>query len=278
MQFKAIATILHRRDLTDSALDIAIDAARRWGAHLHVMCVGVNQAEPGFYFAGAQVISLQENLVHAHEDAMALEAAVRARLGVEDIAWDVQTVTVLFNGLDALLSDQMRFHDLVILPSPYRDGAERIDVGIFEACTFGADRPVLILPKHGANLAISSVQIGWDDGREAMAASLAALPLLQDARQTEIVLIDPPRHAADRSDPGGRLAQYLARHGVKPEIFVAAKTPEGIAPQLLRRAHERDIDLIVMGAYGHSRLREAIAGGATRDMLHIADVPLLMAH
>lgn len=278
MRYRTIATILHQRDLKNSALEVAIDAARRWGAHLHVVCTGVNHSEPVFYFAGAQALALQENIMQAQEDVVAIEADVRARLAREDIAWDVQAVTVLFSGLDPFVADQMRFHDLVILPSPYREGAHRIDVAIFEACTFGADRPVLVVPTKGAKLDIKKVQIGWDDGPEAMAASLAALPLLQDANQAEIVLIDPPRHTADRSDPGGRLAQHLARHGVRPEIFVMAKTGEGVAEQLLRRAHERGIDMIVMGAYGHSRLREAIAGGATRDMLHIADVPILMSH
>lgn len=278
MRYQAIATILHQRDQKNSALDVAIDAARRWGAHLHVLCAGVNRTEPAFYYAGAQVISLQQNIMHAQEDAIGLEADVRARLAREDITWDVQAVTVLFNGLDAFLADHMRFHDLVILPSPYGPDAERIDVAIFESCTFGAERPVFVVPSQGASLDIRKVQVGWDDGREAMTASLAALPLLKCARQAEIVLIDPPRHSSDRSDPGGRLAQHLARHGVKPEIFVIAKSDEGVARQLLRHAHERDIDMIVMGAYGHSRIREAIAGGATREMLKIADVPLLMAH
>lgn len=277
MYYQAIATVLHQRDIENSALEVAIDAARRWDAHLHILCAGVSSADPVFYYAGAQVVSMQENIKQAQEDAICMEDAVRARLAREDIAWDVQAVTVLFNGLDAFVADQMRFHDLVILPSPYAKRAQRIDVAIFEACTFGADMPVLVVPGEGADLDIKKVQVGWDDGREAMAASLAALPLLQLAKQAEIVLIDPPRHTADRSDPGGRLAQHLARHGVKPEIFVLARTDESIAAQLLRRAHERDIDMIVMGAYGHSRLREAIAGGPTRDMLHIADLPLLMA-
>ena len=277
MPYKAIATVLHRRDTIDSVLEAAIVAARRWDAHLQVMCTGVDHTDRGFYYAGAQVLSLQENLLHAQEDAIVLAAEARERLTGEDITWDVQALTVLYDGLDAVLADQMRFHDLVILPSPYGPGAERIDVVIFEACTFGADRPVLILPRKGADLTIRNVQIGWNDGAEAMAASLAALPLMCTARQTDIVLIDPPRHAADRSDPGGRLAQYLARHGVKPEIFVTARGAEGVAARLLRCAHARDIDLIVMGAYGHSRLREAITGGATRDMLYITDLPVLMA-
>ncbi|MBE0412981.1 universal stress protein [Yoonia sp.] len=277
MQYQAIATILHQRDLENSALNVAIEAARRWGAHLHILCLGVHQADSVFYHVGASALSVQENIKVAQEDAIALEAQVRDRLAQEDIAWDVQAGTVIFNGLDAFLADHMRFHDLVILPSPYREGAQRIDVTIFEACTFGADMPVLIVPKTPVSLDIKKVQLGWDDGREAMAASLAALPLLQVAKHAEIVLIDPPRHSADRSDPGGRLAQHLARHGVKPEIFILSKTHESIAAQLLRRAHERDIDMIVMGAYGHSRLREAVMGGPTRNMLQIADVPLLMA-
>ena len=91
------------------------------------------------------------------------------------------------------------------------------------------------------------------------------------------MVVDPPRHGPERSDPGGTLAQMLARHGVRSEVTVLARTVDSTAQVLMNRARDIDADLVVMGAYGRSRLREAILGGATRDMLAKATVPVLLA-
>ncbi|MFV2033667.1 MAG: universal stress protein, partial [Halocynthiibacter sp.] len=106
----------------------------------------------------------------------------------------------------------------------------------------------------------------------------AALPLLIAAEIVNITVIDPPVHGPDRSDPGGALSQMLARHGVNAEISVLAKTLPRVADVLTRHVRDIDADFLVMGAYGHSRFREAILGGATRNMLEQAEVPVLMAH
>jgi nucleotide-binding universal stress UspA family protein len=92
------------------------------------------------------------------------------------------------------------------------------------------------------------------------------------------VVIDPPTHGQDRSDPGGPLSQMLSRHGVHCEIDVLSKTMPRVSDILNRHVTDVDADMVVMGAYGHSRLREAILGGATRYMLEQAKVPVFMAH
>ena len=94
----------------------------------------------------------------------------------------------------------------------------------------------------------------------------------------QIVVIDPPVHGAERSDPGGQLCQMLVRHGVRAEVSVLARSEPRISDVLTRHLREQGADLMVMGAYGHSRLREAIVGGATRDMLKHAQVPVFLAH
>ena len=93
-----------------------------------------------------------------------------------------------------------------------------------------------------------------------------------------IAVIDPPQHGPERSDPGGMLCQMLVRHGVRAEVSVLAKTLPRISDVLARHVRDQNADLLVMGAYGHSRFREAILGGATRNMLEEAEVPVLMAH
>ena len=101
--------------------------------------------------------------------------------------------------------------------------------------------------------------------------------LLRAAEAVEIAVVDPSPHSPEGSDPGGALCQKLTRHGVKADIAVLAKTLPTVSEVLNRRAAETGADLVVMGAYSHSRLREAILGGATRHMLERAPLPILMA-
>ena len=279
MTYTSIATILHNKDADKSALEFAISFARHHDAHLHVLCTGVDETEPGFYYAGAHAIAVQQNFDLAREEADQLETAAQARLASEDIKWDVQSVTVMPGGLDPFLADHMRFFDLTILPAPHQGNNDRIDAMTFEACLFGADVPVLVVPQ-GVEMKgnFNNIKVAWDDGVEAMAAARAALPLMKDAKFTTIAIVDPPMHAPDRSDPGGKLAAYLVRNGAKVDVAIHARTQPSIAAQLLARAAETDVDLMVMGAYGHSRMREAILGGVTRDMLRLTTLPLLMAH
>lgn len=279
MTYTSIATILHNPEADRAALDFAVAFARRHDAHLHVLCAGVDGTEPGFYYAGAHAIAIQQNFEVTQEAANLLETFAKTRLASEDIKWDVQSVTVMPGGLDPFLADHMRFFDLVILPAPHQGAQDRTDAMAFEACLFGADIPVLIVPQTANTLAdLQDIQISWDDGTEAMAAARAAMPLIKTATKTTIAIIDPPVHAADRSDPGGKLATYLARNGAKVDVAIHARSQPSIAAQLLGRATENGVDLMVMGGYGHSRMREAILGGVTRDILRLTTLPVLMAH
>ena len=278
MSIRQIATLLHDPDGAKDALNYAIAAARRWNAHLHVLCAGGDETEPGFYYAGAHAIDVQMNFKRTREIALELETRTRAFLETEDVVWDVTSVTTAVHGLQSLISDHMRFSDLAVLPLPYGPACGRVDVAAFEACLFGADIPVIVVPSAAsAPVDPDRVLIAWDDSSEALAAARAATPFIDAAKLTEICVIDPPADALDRSDPGGRLARLLARSGAKIEVTVTARTHPSISNQLLRHATETDADLLVMGGYGHSRLREAVLGGVTRSILAEAHLPVLMA-
>jgi len=120
--------------------------------------------------------------------------------------------------------------------------------------------------------------VAWNDGDEALHAARAALPSLKAAQSVDIAIVDPPTHAHDRTDPGGALCLWLARHGVRAEISVLAKTEPRVSDVLARFCRDRGCEAVVMGAFGHSRLREAILGGTTRGMLASVPLPLLLAH
>jgi len=138
---------------------------------------------------------------------------------------------------------------------------------------------VLVVPdQNTAKGQFKTVLVAWNESIEAMAAIRKALPFLIGAEQVRIVVIDPPQHGPERSDPGGLLSQMLSRHGVNCEIDVLSKTMTRVSDVLNRHAEDTGADMIVMGAYGHSRFREAILGGATRNMLENAKIPVFMAH
>ena len=150
---------------------------------------------------------------------------------------------------------------------------------VMEAALFEGKVPALILPDGiEFSTAPKNISVAWNESNEALAAVRAAMPFLQAAENVRVVVIDPPAHGPNRSDPGGMLSQYLARQGVRAEIDVLSKTLPRVSDVLLRHAQDTSGDLIVMGAYGHSRFREAILGGATRYMLEQTELPVLMAH
>jgi nucleotide-binding universal stress UspA family protein len=150
---------------------------------------------------------------------------------------------------------------------------------VIEAALFEGQAPVLMVPDQTHQItAPQKIALAWNESAEALNAARAALPLLQAAQEVHVVVIDPPVHGPNRSDPGGQLSQYLARHGVRCEIDVLSKTMPRVSDILLRHAKDLGADLVVMGAYGHSRFREAILGGATRYMLEQSEIPVFMAH
>ena len=276
MTYKIIATILTDTDQSTEGLDAAISLADRMNAHLDVYVVTISHTETNNYYMGAEALMIAEQTRDAMAQRERIELWLKDRMQGELVRWSTQAATVQGPALTDYLARKLRFSDLVVLPRPYQDNPEA--ASLVEACLFAAERPVLMIPKGcKAPDAGGHVLMGWNDGAEALAAARAALPLLEEAEVTDICIIDPPTHAPDRSDPGGAMAQYLMRHGSKSEVAVLAKTEPHVGDILLRRAKEVGAQMIVSGAYGHSRLREAVFGGATRSLLEAADLPILMS-
>ncbi|HDR27150.1 universal stress protein [Rhodovulum sp.] len=279
MGYKTILTIITDTDIAHSALEPAITLANREDAHLDILCLGVDRTQTGYYYAGTNAFIQQETLYKAQEDSAAIETAVNNRLGREGIAWATEAAVAQIAGLSHLVAQRARYSDLVVMPRPYGERRGIEDEAATEAVLFDGHAPLLIMPEDADAAVIGQkIVIAWNQSHEAMAAIKQALPLMQHAELVNIAIVDPPRHGADRSDPGGSLSQMLSRHGVKAEISVLAKTMPRISDVLQRHIQDIAADMMVMGAYGHSRFREAILGGATRDMLERTAVPIVMAH
>lgn len=279
MAYKTILTIVTDDDLRASALEAAIALAAREDAHLDILCLGIDRTQTGYYYAGTSAVLMQETLQRAQDDAEAIEEAVKKRMAPESMKWGCDSAVAQIAGLSHIVAQRAQFADLVVLPKPYGEKRGIEDEAVVESVLFDGRAPLLVMPEGADASAIGQrIVIAWNQGIEALAAVRKALPLLQAAESANIVVIDPPQHGPDRSDPGGMLSQMLGRHGVKAEISVLAKTMPRVSDVLNRHLDETGADLLVMGAYGHSRFREAIMGGATRDMLEGAEIPVFMAH
>jgi nucleotide-binding universal stress UspA family protein len=279
MAYKSILTVLTEADDAGPLLDAAIGIAEGAGAHLDVLCLGIDRTQTGYYFAGATVVMLEETLAQAQADATRLEEVVRERLGRSGISWGVDAVVAQSASVGTVVARHARFTDLVILPKPYGEN-ERSDAPVVvEAAMFQGDAPVVVLAGNAADaLKAKRIVVAWNDSAEAMTAVRRALPLLMKADEVSICIVAPDRHASQTADPGAELSRMLSRHGVTVEVCLLPQTLPRVSEVIARHVADIDADLLVMGAYGHSRFREAILGGATRNMLEHAKVPVFMAH
>lgn len=279
MAYKSLLTVMTETELSKSALAQIVALAEAQDAHAEALCLGVDRSQTGYYYAGANALILQETLTRANAEADEILAFAQDYLGKSGVRWSAENGVAQIADIGRHVARRARFSDLVVLPLPYGKGRDAEAEPIVEAAMFEGHAPVLLVPDNAMPVARPrTVMIGWNESVEAMRAIRCALPFLKQAELARIVVIDPPRHGPDRSDPGGLLSQMLARHGVKCEIDVLSKTMTRVSDILNRHAADTEADMIVMGAYGHSRFREAILGGATRNMLEQSQIPVFLAH
>ncbi|OYU38313.1 MAG: universal stress protein [Pseudorhodobacter sp. PARRP1] len=282
MDYKTILTVLSNPADAKLAISAAARLARAQDAHLDVLVLGVDRTQMGYSYIGTGAVLMQVGIDRAEADAKALETLARAALAAEgpDLRYSLETVITQAGALTDLVASRARFADLVVQPRPYGPEANPDAEAVIEAALFDGKAPVLVLPAKGLgpNIQPKRIVLAWNQSSEAMTAARRALPFLKAADSVNITVIDPPTQGEERSDPGGMLCQLLTRHSVHAEVSVLARTLPQTCDVLTRHAIDQNADMLVMGAYGHSRLREAILGGTTRYMLERTEIPVLMAH
>ncbi|MCG5243883.1 universal stress protein [Azospirillum doebereinerae] len=178
----------------------------------------------------------------------------------------------LHGSADTLLPREGRKSDLILLDHTTAP-AQRT---LIEATLLSAGRPVLLVPPSAAPAPVGrSVAIGWNGGVEAARAVGASLPFLQRADSVFVLTANPSK--VDEHGSAG-VERYLAWHGVAAKIVAVHPGIDDVGTALIRRAGDLGADFLVMGAYGYSRMREAVFGGVTRCMLQTPKMPLLLAH
>jgi nucleotide-binding universal stress UspA family protein len=180
------------------------------------------------------------------------------------------------------LSSEVGVHayyaDLVVIARPESAGETAGPPGLAESLVLSSGRPIIVFPPRGTVSAVHRILVAWNATRESIRGVADALPLLVKAEAVEVLVVDHQRHQAGHGqEPGADIARHLARHGAHVEVRPLSSNGKDVGHLLLSQAAAFGADLLVMGAYGHSQLREWMFGGVTRTVLYEAGLPVLMS-
>lgn len=276
MAIKDIFTIVDLYDPALPAATVAMDLASRTGAHVTGLALAMEPLAPGFLASPIPADYIVGAMEEAHRQAKAAAERLTALAAAAGVSAEARTATVLA-GATAPVVAQAHLSDLVVIGQEDPDRPEPMRATLTEAVLFDASVPLMIVPYRWSNgLKVRKAVIAWDGSSTAARAVHAALPLLDMAEAVEVTIVGTSRYLG--GEPGVDVATYLARHGLDVTINSVNRDTSDVAGTLNAHVREIDADFLVMGAYGHSRIREFIIGGATRDMLENMIVPTVMAH
>ncbi len=253
----------------------AASVASAFGARVKAACVVADPVVPSYVIPEMPSEILENARASARveaETALNAFASTAKEAGVESHSLVIQGMLDSSAGEVTRLA---RYADLAIVEQPGTDSDHGEEI-VLETLLFGSGRPLLIVPYiQRKPFTVDNVIIAWDGGATASRAVAAAMPAIERAKRVEVVSVGEGGRA-DRED-GEMLARYLEGHGVRAQGKWLNSVGD-VTDTILSHAADTGADLVVMGGYGHSRLREFILGGATRGMLRTMTVPVLMMH
>jgi nucleotide-binding universal stress UspA family protein len=280
MSYKTILVHCNDRRRIEALLAPAVSLAERFQSHL----IGLSVVPPvAIISAGAPlgppiIVDTHCELYRAENPAMraAFEDATRGRGFVAE--WRDGDAGS-FGVADCVLPFA-HSADLIIASQtdPEWPGTDRLDIA--DRLAMESGRPVLIVPNAGVHRHVGErVLVAWNGRREAARAVFDALPILRGAREVKVVWVNPQSERERAQDiPAADICTALARHGVTCQATEQIGPRGGVGQTLLAYAKEMGADLLVMGCYGHARVREFVFGGASRHVLAHMTIPVLMSH
>jgi len=261
----------------DPASDFAISVADAFEAHVLGLAFVYDPVIPGSVMGGIPpefIESQRRESEKKVQQAIARFEQAAKRVGV---AYETRTLNASIAGAADRLGHLARRFDLAIVGQPERERAAAAEV-VDEGVLFECGRPVLFVPYiQKSGLKLDRVMLCWDGSRAATRAINDAMPFLEKAKQVELVIVSSKAGKANELT-GADMGQHLARHGLKVEVKRITSPDIDVTSTILSYAADSSADMIVMGGYGHSRLREFILGGVTRGLLETMTVPTLMSH
>lgn len=260
-----------------SALEPALRAAKRAGAHLNIVLLGVLRVVPMTAAPGVPVFYFDEANKELHEAAKVVEKQIQDLVIGEDVSasitMELRDVALVEQTIlrHALFCDATLFANRSIIGSDLKTRA-------FNGALLGSGTPGVVLADGRNGLPdFNTVMFAWDSEPQASKALHQSLSWINEGAKAHVVVIDP-NEAVHGQNPGDNIAAYLARHKLD---VVVDRLPSGgrvTSEVLMEHANDIDADLIVMGAYSHSRLRQWLLGGTTRNMLEKSTRAMFMAH
>jgi nucleotide-binding universal stress UspA family protein len=261
----------------DFASAYAISLAAGFGAHLAGIGFIYEPVIPGSLLGGlpSDLIEAQrqENSRTTKEAIARFESAAKAA----GISAETRTLDASIAGAPDLFGRITRRFDLAVVGQARREQGASEELMI-EGALFGSGRPLIVVPHaHKQGLKLDRIIICWDGSRPAARAIADSLPFLERAKSIDIVVVTGERDKSGEIT-GTNMRRHLARHGINVEIKHITGGGTGVQSAILSHATETGSDFMVLGGYGHSRLREFILGGVTRSILRSMVVPVLMSH
>lgn len=275
MTFRSILSVISVEQ-GDDDLKLAADLCDGIGAHLSVLILALYAPPPiGEYIVSdAWLQERQADLDRLKERT----ATVTASLAVRETSADVTSDYPEIAWADDIIGRRARYADLTLIGPELLAGGQ-IKGKAIEGALFSSGKPLLIVPEGSRpTLAPKRVLVAWDSRIEASRALRESVGILTGADDVRLALVDPEESEGGHgAEPGADAAAYLARYGIKVTVDRLPSSGHTIAAVLRRHAIDTSAELLVMGAYSHSRLRERIFGGVTRSMLDEPPLPILMA-
>lgn len=281
MRYDRITALVTDAEVDEAALLTAAAIAARQDAPLAVRCLAF---DPAGHDIGAAVGpgdgALGESRARARDRAGTLQDWATGLLQGGPARSEATAEVLPTMGLKDEIARLTALAGLVVATTPHGEVRLPVQAALFEAALVGSPAPVLAVPETGTTPqgSFERILIAFDESDACLAAIRGALPLLGAAQRVDVVSVEANRPTPARAEPSGAAAALLERNEVAAEWTVIPLDAPRLFDCLARFAQEHGAGLIVMGAYGHSRLREALLGGTTRDALHDTRLPLLMAH
>jgi nucleotide-binding universal stress UspA family protein len=261
----------------DKAGRYAVSVAAAFDAHiLGVACI-YDPVIPGSVMGGIPPEFIESQRRESEKAARAAVARFEQAAKRDSLSFGTLVLGESAAGAAGRITAMARRFDLAVVGQPEPDAAAAGDM-ITEAVLFGAGRPVIAVPFiQKDDLKLDRVMVCWDGSRAAARAIADAMPMLEKSGTVEIVMVGAGDDKRDEI-AGADLGEHLARHGIKVDVKRMAAPDLDVANALLSYAADSAATFLVMGGYGHSRLREFVLGGVTRSVLSTMTVPTLLSH
>ncbi|WP_421858916.1 universal stress protein [Oricola sp.] len=262
-----------------ASLNRAIELCGSTECHLAVTVIGIALAASSAAYGAIPADAWAQEREEGKQAANKQQEVVEAMLSQSGVSGDVCSYYCDEGQVAAVVGARARYADLGLVYKS-SDIDRRVANRSSEGFIYHSSKPFLVIPQGVApKLAPKKAVVAWNATKEAARAVHLSLDMLKVAEEVRIVMIDPTAGEFDQGEePGADVAAYLARHGANVAVDAIPSSGRSISQALLRHANDVAAEMIVAGAYGHSRLREFLFGGTTRELLANEEIAVLMAH